>query len=505
MMLCVLIACGSHNRMMTEHAALAADGVKLVELRLDFLRKPPELPRLLTSRPSATIVTLRRPCDGGQWKDTESRRQVILRNAIAMGVEMVDLELDIASSIPRFGQTQRLISYHNLEETPEDLLALYKKLKACDPDVIKIATMPKSIDDVHRLLRFVAACNTAKKKIPTIGISMGELGAMSRALAGKYQMPFTYATFSESRVIAPGLMYYKKLRDDFHCEKINSDTAIFGIIGDPIGHSLSPAIHNASFTAAEINAVYLPFRVSTEDARRMIDVASDLGIHGLSVTIPHKQTVMEKLTQQDTAVTGIGACNTIIFDGGERIGYNTDYVAAMVAMERACGGGKGSEAPKNVLGGRRAIVLGAGGAGRALAFGLVRRNVLTTITDKDPDRASSLAASLGAEWCAWGARHTIPVNTVVNCTPIGMHPNVNETPFDRASLQRNMLVFDAVYNPENTLLVKNAYDRGCKVVTGVEMFIGQAMLQFRLFTGQKGSSQLMRSVLKKSLQTKHDD
>ncbi|MGL4943956.1 MAG: shikimate dehydrogenase [Thermoguttaceae bacterium] len=501
MMLCVLIACGSHNRMITEHASLAADGVKLVELRLDFLRKPPELPRLLGVRPSAALVTVRRPRDGGQWKDTEERRQVVLRNAIATGVEMVDLELDIAHGIPRFGKTRRLISYHNLEETPEDLGTLYAQMKACDPDIIKIAAMPKSIDDVHRLLRFVAACNSAPDKIPTVGISMGEMGMVSRILAGKYDMPITYATFSEARIIAPGLMYYKKLRDDFRCEKIDPDTAVFGIIGDPIGHSLSPAIHNASFAAAEMNAVYVPFRVSAENALRLIDVAADLGIHGLSVTIPHKQTVLETLTQQDTAVTSIGACNTIVFKDHDRIGYNTDYIAAMLAMERACGG-RGGEEP-SVLERRKAIVLGAGGAGRALAFGLARRGVITTVTDQDPDRAQQLAASLSVEWCAWAARHTVPVNTIVNCTPIGMHPNVNASPYERSSLRQEMLVFDAVYNPENTLLVKQAREKGCRVVTGVEMFVGQAMLQFRLFTGEKGSSQLMRAALKQALLEQH--
>jgi 3-dehydroquinate dehydratase/shikimate dehydrogenase len=268
------------------------------------------------------------------------------------------------------------------------------------------------------------------------------------------------------------------------------------VIADPIGHSLSPLIHNSAFEHLGMNKVYVPFRVPREDLPQFIDEATTLGIKGLSVTIPHKEAVVKKLTEADGAVRGIGAANTVLFQGEKRLGYNTDYRAAMSSLAAAVGFSAEDEGP---LKGHTALVLGAGGVGKAIAYGLIRRGASVVLADGDAERAVRLAQRFKCRCVDWLARHTVTADLLVNCTPVGMHPNVDETPYDKHRLRPSMIVFDAVYNPESTLLIKDARSRNCTVVTGVEMFVRQACLQFELFTGRDGPAELMRDVIKRAI------
>jgi 3-dehydroquinate dehydratase/shikimate dehydrogenase len=222
-----------------------------------------------------------------------------------------------------------------------------------------------------------------------------------------------------------------------------------------------------------------------------------LGIKGLSVTIPHKEAIAKFLTKVDPAVKGIGAVNTVLFKGEEVLGYNTDYKAAMDCLEHALGGVAlpGTPSP---LQDKKVLVLGAGGVARSIMYGLQRRGAKTTIASRTRSRAQFLADSFGAKSVEWGARH-VPSEILVNCTPVGMHPNVDETPFNKSNLKPAMVVFDTVYNPESTLLLKEARSHGCRIATGVEMFIRQAKLQFALFTGMEANEQRMRETLKRAI------
>jgi len=496
-MYCVSIACGSHTRMIEEYQALVADGVQLVELRLDFLRREPDLTRLLKEKKTQIVITCRKPEDGGLWRDTEEKRQKLLRQAILDGVDYIDLEEKTAKAIPRHGKTKRIISYHNLSETPKNLQEIWDNLAKCDADIVKIAVFPQNLSDVFRVFELLKANS---HKIPTIAVSMGDLGVMTRILAPKFGSPFTYSTFSSKRVIAPGLLTYKTLRDVYHYDEIDENTEVFGVIGYPIGHSLSPLIHNKSFVEAGMNRVYLPFLVPPEDLNTFIEHASSIGVRGLSVTIPHKVNVLRKLTHSDPAVEQIGACNTIIIDNYDMFGYNTDYAAAILSIEAAMGGKVNGESP---LKGHSALVLGAGGAGKALAYGLISRGAKVTVTDIDYNRALDLAKQLDCTEIEWEMRHGLRCTILVNTTPVGMHPNVDETPYDKAGLREGMVVFDAVYNPENTLLIKNAKFRKCITVSGVEMFVGQACLQFKLFTGTPASASLMRNTVRNAISAVH--
>ncbi|MCL2005034.1 MAG: shikimate dehydrogenase [Planctomycetaceae bacterium] len=488
--------------MVAEHERLAQEGVKLVELRLDFLRREPDLNRIIPHRPTATVLTVRRQQDGGLWRDSEEKRLMLLRTAIATEPEFIDLEIDVAEKIPLFGKTRRIISYHNLETMPENLERLYLTMLAKNPYFIKIAVTPQSLSEMYLFLNFIRRKNEEAKQlgengIRVIGICMGEMGKAARILSKRFSMPYTYATFSEDRIIAPGLIVYKDLLDLYHYDYIDQETAVYGIIGNPLGHSMSPLVHNRAFIEQKINAVYIPLQIEESDVEDLIRLAPELGLQGISVTIPHKTTIISQLTKADQAVEKIGACNTVVFRQGERIGYNTDYIASIGSIETALDGSILDE--DSVLRNQTALVLGAGGAGKALAYGLVQRGAMVTVTDINPTQAMELARHFGIDYIRWEHRETLQPNILLNCTSVGMYPKVDEMPYSKSALRSSMLVFDAVYNPEHTLLIRTAKEKGCKVVTGIEMFVGQACYQFKLFTGQHTSPSKMRIRLKEAI------
>ncbi len=476
--------------MTAEHRHLVEQGARLVELRLDYLTRDVNLKRLLGDRQCPVIVTVRREQDGGRWSGDEEARQMLLRSAIAEGVDYVDLEEDIAGTIPRFGKTKRIVSLHNFQETPEDLESIHGRLASMDADIVKIAAMAHHPHDGLRMLKL-----TKEATIPTIGICMGDIGIPSRILAGKFGAPFTYATFHQERALAPGQLSYRQMRDIYHFESINADTEIYGVIADPIGQSLSPIIHNAAFAETEMNRVYVPFRVPREDLGVFMDDCRELGISGLSVTIPHKEEVLRFLSKIDGAVRGIGAANTVVFDERETVGYNTDYRAAMDSLDNAAGVSETVSA----LAGKTTLVLGAGGVARAIAFGLKRRQADVIICSRTFERSRQLAQILDCRAIEWNSRHSVKTDVLVNGTPVGMHPNVDETPFDHRYLKPSMIVFDTVYNPEQTLLIKEARKQNCVVITGVDMFVGQAELQFARFTGQEAPEGLMRTEVRRAI------
>ena len=490
-MICVSIGRGRHRHMIAEHRHLAEQGAKLVELRLDYINGTVNIRRLLADRPCPVVVTCRRPTDGGKWPGTEEQRQLLLRTAIAEGVEYVDLEDDIAVRVPRFGKTRRIVSFHDFRKTPDNLDEIHRRLAQCDPDIVKIATMANHPSDNVRILDMVR-----KAKVPTIGLGMGDIGVPTRILAGKFGAPHTYATFQHERALSPGQLSFEQMTQVYHYDQINAETEVYGVVADPIGHSLSPLVHNAGFAHLGLNKVYVPFRVPREDLSRFIDEAPSLGIRGLSITIPHKEEVIKKLTVIDDVVRGIGAANTVVLDGPTRTGYNTDYHAAMLSLEDAMGICSGGEKP---FAGKTAMVMGCGGAGMAITYGLVRRGATVLVSDIAPRKAELLAERFQCVAVDWADRHKANLDILMNCTPVGMHPNVDESPYEKHHLRPSTVVFDAVYNPENTLLIKDARSRNCTVVTGIDMFVRQACLQFKLFTGHDGPADLMREVIRRTI------
>lgn len=488
-MICVSIGRGRHKQTIAEHKHLVEQGAELVELRLDYINRDVNLKRLLEDRPCPVVITCRRERDGGKWVRSEEERLMLLRTAIASGCEYIDLEEDIAADIPRFGKTKRIISLHNFRETPDNLDELHERLCSLNADIVKLATMAHNPHDNLRMLELIQ-----RSGVPTIGICMGEIGAPSRILAGKFGAPFSYATFHHERTLAPGQFSFRQMTDIFHYDRINAKTEVYGVIADPIGHSFSPMVHNAAFRFLNMNKVYVPFRVPLENLDQFLMDCRDFNVKGLSVTIPHKESVIPYITAASPAVQGIGAANTLVFNGAETLGFNTDFQAALDSLDQAAGipsQGKLSDF-------RVALVLGAGGVSKAVAYGLKKRGTEVVLASRTFQRAEELAKRLECKVIDWNNRHTVKADLVVNGTPVGMHPNVDETPYERRNLRPSTVVFDTVYNPEQTLLVKEAKQQGCTVVTGVDMFVRQAALQFKHFTGQEAPTAVMREALKRA-------
>lgn len=492
-MICVSVGRTRHKMVVLEHKALAERGAELVELRLDYLNRQPDLARLLNDRPTPCVVTCRRQVDRGRWRFSEEQRLAVLRSAIVAGVEYVDLEDNIAGSIRRYGETKRIVSHHDFEQTPDDLAEIHAKMCELDPDVVKIVTMANSPGDIVRMLKLVKAA-----KVPTVGFCMGELGVASRVLCGKYGSPFTYASFSSERELAPGQIPFTEMMHLYRFDSINEETEVYGVMGDPIAQSYSPLVHNAAFRKARRNAVYLPFRIPKDSLEKTLKEFDWLKIRGYSVTIPHKEGVAKWAGARSELVKETGAANTLYPQtSGTWRAENTDHDAALDCIRLGLARDPDGD---EQLAGKQVLILGAGGVSRAIARGLLAAGCNVVITNRRHERAKKLAAELGCKHARWEHRASEYCDILVNGTPVGMHPDrIDETPFEENWMREGMIVFDTVYNPESTLLLKDARRRGCIAVSGLEMFVRQAAAQFELFTNDDAPIDTMREALRRAI------
>ncbi|MBA4064292.1 MAG: shikimate dehydrogenase [Isosphaera sp.] len=491
----VVIGRTRHKMVVAELQEAAKRGVRFVELRLDFLSQAVDFKRLAPYKKCPWVATLRRPADGGRYGGTEAERLVILRQAIVSGAfEWVDLETDIASAVPRFGPVKRVVSYHNLNETPADLDAVYARMLSQDADVYKVAVHARTPADVVRVLRLQ---QSAPK--PTVAFCIGDIGQPSRFLALKYGAPWVYAAFNKERGIAPGLPSHDELRTTYPVRAVTAGTKVFGVAGDPVGHSLSPLLHNQMYRRLGADALYLPFRVPRGSLAAAVEAYADIPVDGYSVTVPHKEAAAELAREKDPEVEVTGAANTLVrLPDGKFRASNTDQAAAVESIRASLAARAGGGAATQV-GQLSVLVLGAGGAARALAFGLHREGAQLTIAGRTFDRAKKLAEEAKCKAVDWHARHSVTFDLLVNCTPVGMHPNVDEAPVHFSVLKPDVTVFDTIYTPETTLLIREARARKCHTITGVDMFVRQAAKQIELFAGQTPDLDAMREVVRKAL------
>lgn len=491
--ICVVIGRTRHRMMEAELQAAAEQGAKFVELRIDFLARSADLRRLLKHKRFPLIATIRRHSDGGRWSGTEDERRMLMRQCIAGGdFDWVDIETDIADSIPRFGSVKRIVSYHNLDGTPDDLEAIYERMCKQDADVVKIAVTAQSQADNIRILNLL---KSAPK--PTVAHCMGEIGFPSRILALKYGAPFIYAAFNKERNVAPGLPSFRDLQQIYPVQSIDSLTRVYGVAGDPVGHSLSPQLHNRMFRKLDVNAVYLPFRIPRNRFSAVVKELDAIPIEGYSVTIPHKEWAAGEAKECDPTVKSTRAANTMLRlpSGGFRAS-NTDFTAVVECLAAQFGA---APADSGFLKGKVVMLLGAGGAARAVGHAASQAGASVHITSRTFERAQRLAEEIDGKAIDWKARHNGECQILINATPIGMHPAINESPIHVSYLQPELVVFDTVYTPENTRLIKEARARGCPVITGVEMFVRQAALQFQLFTGIVPDLDDMRETLRRAI------
>ncbi len=497
--ICVVIGRTRHKMAAVEIQEAAKHGAELIELRLDFIAKAPDLRRLLSDKPCPMIATIRRPQDGGRWSGPEDARQMLLKQCIVGGFDWVDLETDIADEIRRFKDVKRIVSYHNLTEFPDNVEEIYARMSQQDADVIKLVVCAQTPADNLRVLTLMK-----KATRPTVAFCCGDLGFPSRILTLKYGAPFTYAAFNKERGIAPGMPSFDDLRRIYHLERVNAETRVFGVIGDPVAHSLSPLVHNAAFRERGINALYLPFRVPRGHLPPFLDAFGDVPVEGYSVTIPHKEAAAAAAHSKDDTVELTRSANTLVRRERGFHGVNTDYQAILDALQAnlVAPGGLPLDLHK-----KQVLILGAGGVARSVAHAMHRGGAIVYIAGRTLARAERLAAEVSGEALDWNARHREGCEIVFNCTPVGMHPNVDESPIHASYLRPGLVVFDTVYTPETTMLIREAKTRGCQVITGVDMFIRQAGLQFQLFTNQDPPLDLMAKVMRRALSpvTIHDD
>lgn len=507
-------------------------GSTAVELRLDFYtdfnadQPERQLQSLLDACQAAElpcICTCRPHWEGGKFLGNEEKRLNVLKMAAYMGAQHVDVELKAAA--PFFSGYRRdtqpgckiILSSHNFHTTPPDheLSAVLRDMYLAGADIAKIATTALDITDALRLLAVLKASPG-----PTIALAMGERGLISRLLAPKYGSYLTFGSLGSGKESAPGQPTVEQLRFLFRLPAQKHDTKVYGIVGNPVGHSRSPLLHNAGFDRVGYNAVYVPLLVDDLQHFLAHPLAQDFA--GLSVTIPHKEAALQAADQVDPIAAQIGAVNTLVRSSyGHLSAYNSDWGAAISAIEDGLRGsssahastsraesssdthdvGEGEASP---LRGRRVVVLGAGGAARALVFGALAAGAHVTIVNRSRQRAESLALAAGGQPAVADMQHLLSGqvrgDVLINVTSVGMHPHVHSSPVpETAALQGFMLVFDAIYTPMVTQLLKDAREEGCIAVSGAEMFVRQALQQFEHFAGQKAPAGLFRRLLLEGL------
>jgi 3-dehydroquinate dehydratase/shikimate dehydrogenase len=486
--LCVTITAPGTDQALSAAGRAKEGGADMVEYRLDAMERGRlDLARLVRESSLDAVVTFRLPEDGGAGRFgevDEAERVRLLREALSHGAAYVDIEHGHEAALAGLSgvEGRLIVSHHDFEGTPGEVERIAKEIEAGPAAVVKVATTAKLGGDQ---LPLYAIARRAEK--PTIAFAMGELGKDSRIMCLRLGAPFTYVAPDDGEAAAPGQIRLSKMRGMFRAHTVNRDTAVYGVIGHPVGHSMGPAMLNAAFAAEGIDAVYLPFDVECSPAA-FVRKMTAYGAAGFSVTIPHKLAVMAGLDDIEPTAERIGAVNTIFRKDGRLVGTNTDRDGALNAIADAAGG-------RDAVGGKRALVVGAGGAARAIVFGLADAGARVTVTDIVPERASDLAAAAGAEAVAPEDADPSAADIVANASPVGMHPNVDACPIGTAGLHDGQIVFDAVYNPLETRLLREARAKGCRTVQGVEMFIRQGACQYELWTGRSAPVHVMRETV----------
>jgi len=458
----------------------AKDGADLVELRLDLMSKP-DVDALLVGRPLPVMVTCRPVHAGGGYKGSKEERLALLRRATELGAEYVDAEPDIVPLLRGYGSAQVVASYHDFNGMPEDLPAVHRALVATGADVVKIAVSARRIEDNLPLFSLLRQAD-----VPTIALAMGEAGLLSRVLQGRFGGHLTFTAPNGGQAAAPGQPELSDMLEMYRVHDIGPDTALYGVIANPVGHSLSPAMHNAAFREIGLDAVYLPLLV--EEPRSFIQSFVPLGFRGFSVTIPHKQAVMAVLDEVEPLAQRIGAVNTVVVRDGRLCGYNTDVAGALRSIEETLPAGIS-------LDGMNALLIGAGGLGRALAFGLTDAGARLTIANRSFERAQQLAAEVGAEAVPLDRLADLKPDLLLQTTSVGMSPNVGESVVPYEMLRPGLIVYDAVYNPLQTRLLREAEQARCLTISGLGHFVNQGARQFELWTGRPAPREVMRQAV----------
>ncbi len=453
--------------------------VDLCELRADFLdswdtdaiRNFPEKAGI------PVIFTLRRKVDGGFWEENEEDRETRIISALSASYAYIDLEKDSltdkAAAHARHIGVGIIRSQHDFNGVPENFAHAVEKLPEADGEIPKYAVMPQNTSDLRRVLS--AMKNTSGKRII---LGMGDWGFPSRILSSYYGCWFTFVSPKGSSA-APGHVDPEEIRTIYRHHLISERTEIFGIIGNPVMHSKSPIIHNRGYSLQKQDAVYIPFQV--DDLDQWFLLADEIPVEGFSITIPHKEKIVPKLSTVSDAVAAVAACNTAIHGPEGWHGENTDIAGFLSPIQDIFSGKDRTK--------KKAVVIGAGGAARAVVYGLHRMGFDILIVNRTASKAESLAKEFNCTYAPLAQESWITIKEysalIVQTTALGMHPMEDKDPLKGYSWTGNETAYDLVYVPDKTLFLRAAEKAGCKIINGMPMLMEQGKEQYLLYTGKK--------------------
>jgi 3-dehydroquinate dehydratase / shikimate dehydrogenase len=450
-------------------AAVHAD---MVELRLDGVANP-DVAQALRDRRVPVVVTCRPAWEGGRFEGSEEERRRLLSDAFAFGAEHVDIEWRANfDDLIRTHASRAVVSSHDFAGVPGDLCARARAMRATGAAVIKVAISAARLSDTLALLDIA-------KDGGAVVVGMGAAGVPSRLLAARFGSLWTYAGAG----VAPGQVPAADMVGRFRFRTVGPATALYGVVGDNVMHSFSPAMHNAAFTAARLDAVYVPLRAADFDD--FLTFTDALGIAGASVTIPFKEDALHISRSADELTRRVGAANTLHRQADGWRATNTDVDGFLDSLEAAVEGGGLARA--------RASVLGAGGAARAVIVALVSRGAVVTVHARRNEQARKVAASLGAQVGPWPPAGG-SWDLLVNCTPLGSLAEADASPLPEGPFDGHV-VYDLTYGRQPSPLIREAQRAGCVTLNGLPMLVAQAERQFEWWIGQRPPAGAMKAAV----------
>jgi 3-dehydroquinate dehydratase/shikimate dehydrogenase len=486
---CVAII-GSTPAEMVEKATEAVRENTFLEFRLDYLPTPltalPKLKQFFGEHSEVTaIATCRRAANGGKFKGAVAAELEVLEKAASSGFHLVDIELQTAEAIKR-GQLDKLrahgaaliISYHDFATT-KDLDGIFERIQPFEPEFIKVVSTAKSLSDNVTMMRFL---ERTRDLASVVGICMGDQGIISRILGLRAGSVFTFAAAHVGEETGPGQVAARTLEETYRIDQLDVATKVYGVAGNPIKHSLSPLMMNTAFRRETVNGVFLALQ--TGKLSDLLTLVREVPISGLAVTMPLKEEILKHLEKTDPLSEKVGACNTVVrSQDGKLYGFNTDVAAIVRPLER-----------RLQLKGAKILVMGAGGAARAAVFGLKDKGAEVFILNRTPEAAQKLARQAKAKTFKRELLSKTNFDVIINATPAGMHGVKPHSLLEPKEINAR-LVFDLVYNPIDTPLIRMAREKSIPVVTGVEMFVHQGARQFEIWTGKPAPEDEMLRVV----------
>jgi len=484
--ICVALGFPDVKTLLDEARREASSGEAFLEWRLDHLDRPEAgaeaIAGFLREFPECFLLaTCRRQENHGHFRGTVREQIRILTAAVESGAQAFDAEIETAEDSPvqialLRTRAQLIVSYHNYDSTPV-VERVLRRLQQVPADVYKLVTTARKVSDSGRVL----ALTRFDPRVPAVFLAMGEMGLPSRVLAPAFGSLFTYAAPGNGNPTAPGQVTAQQLRHMYRADRLTRNAKLYGVVASPVRHSISPAVHNRAFQARRLDAAYLPFLVEKGKLTDFFKFAELTALAGFSVTIPHKRAILKLLDQVDPLAKRIGAVNTVYRKAGKWRGTNTDVAGVLTPLLKHLR-----------LTNAKVLIAGYGGAARSAACALADARAKVVITGRDMEQASSLAKFCGGTAIPREQAAAGNFQVLVQATPMGMFPHTEEAFFEGRIPAE--IVFDMVYNPRETSLLKAAREQGKITIAGLEMFLEQAVKQFEIWTGEAAPRAVMEKA-----------